>query len=447
MKVDIFHHKLPPRGSDVDATAEAATTGEFIDFLYSDPHPARAMDFDRLLSGLDEAVNNKKTILAKTDPSGRLTLYNYGQTNTWGIFECLARGLVLDVPNRQVIATPFPKFFNYGEITKNVLPTTTCRFEASEKVDGSLGIAYHFDDEWHIATRGSFQSTQAEWATKWFRLHVSPRLLDDYRGSTLLFEIIYPENRIVINYDYSGLVLLGAYHANGKEYVRSELKQLAVQADVGLVKICQFNAVADVVESATTLPGDKEGWVLRYETGYRMKIKGDEYCKLHRSLSMCTPVNVWAKMKNNEDLKDFEESLPEEFAEDIRNIKQALGHLLEERLETVKTAIDASQDLSPKDLGLLFSKTKKKKGTADDYIEIPHAGGEKTIVPGWSIPFVFNAKKEPEFRNGDIAEMIRNPPRSSKTAQRLREKVFDTFRPVNNTLKGYSPSGVTNRFS
>eukprot|EP00529_Nitzschia_sp_RCC80_P026006 CAMPEP_0113478154 /NCGR_PEP_ID=MMETSP0014_2-20120614/20594_1 /TAXON_ID=2857 /ORGANISM="Nitzschia sp." /LENGTH=353 /DNA_ID=CAMNT_0000371305 /DNA_START=10 /DNA_END=1067 /DNA_ORIENTATION=- /assembly_acc=CAM_ASM_000159 len=353
MKVDIFHRKLPPCGSDVDATAEA--TGEFMDFLYSDPHPAWAMDFDRLLNGLDDAVTNKKTILAKNDPTGRLTIYNYGPTNTWGIFECLARGLVLYVPNRQIIATPFPKFFNYGEITKK-LPTTE-NFEASEKMDGSLGIAFYFDDEWHVATRGSFQSVQAEWATEWFRLHVSPRLLDDYRDSTLLFEIIYPENQIVISYDYSGLVLLGAYHTTGKEYVRSELKQLAVQADVGLVKLYQFNSIADVVQSATTLPGDKEGWVLRYETGYRMKIKGDEYCKLHRSLSMCTPLNVWAKMKNIEDLKDFEDSLPEEFAEDVRNIKRALEHLLEERLKTVKIAIEASQDLSPKDLGLLFSKS------------------------------------------------------------------------------------------
>ena len=471
-----------------DAMLDKTTTvsynkEEFINFLYGDPHPARVMDFDVLLDGLKDAVTNKKTVVAKQDPvKSQLTIYNYVPGNkTWGIFECLARGLVLDVPNRQVVATPFPKFFNYGEIIPKKIPTLTQEnqqqqaFEVCEKMDGSLGIAFYYDEEWYVATRGSItQSPQSVWATKWFRSHVSPKLLDEgglgiddnyYLGSTLLFEIIYPENRIVINYgNFSGLVLLGAYHRNGKEYARSELQHFADQTDVRLVEqYDQFNSVSDVVKVAKTLPSNQEGWVLRlHGTGYRLKIKGEEYCMLHKSKSMCTPIGIWSKMKSNHDgsdeslmMKNFENSLPEEHVRDYRKIKSVLEHLLEERMETVKIAIEASKHLSLKEVGILFSKTKtNKKGTIDDTIEIPCAAdgtSSITIVPGWTRPFIISAKREPDFQHGDISQII-HPQSTSrgnnshKTAQRLRDKLFDTFRPVNNTLPGYIPSDVENRF-
>lgn len=426
---------------------------KFMDLLYSDPHPARTMDYDDLIAGLKRAVQ-KKTVLAKKDKSGKLTIYNY-IANTWGFFECLARGLVIDEENRRIVATPFPKFFNYGEMTR-VFPSGP--FQAAEKMDGSLGIAFCHEGTWQVATRGSFHSAQSEWATQWFQSNVSSKMisLQQHTSSTILVEIIYPENQIVIGYDFSALVLLGAYHANGHEYSRSELEALATLAEIRLAKLYQFDSVQDVVQSATSLTGDKEGWVLRFPSGYRMKIKGDQYCNLHRSISMCTPLHIWNMMKsNNEDMSKFVESMPEEFAADMGKILQTLEERMEECLEILEAAIQAASHLSPKELALLFPNSNKKSlkksnkhdGALVD-IGIPPLKAEDetvVIIPAWTLPFLFQSNKKKDFQNGAMITLIRDP-RGSTQIQKLREKVFDLFRPMNNSLSGYSPTGVANRF-
>ena len=45
---------------------------------------------------------------------------------------------------------------------------------------------------------------------------------------TYLFEIIYKANRIVVNYNFEGLVLIGAYELHsGKELLYIELLEIA----------------------------------------------------------------------------------------------------------------------------------------------------------------------------------------------------------------------------
>jgi len=71
-------------------------------------------------------------------------------------------------------------------------------FEVYEKLDGSLGILYWVDDEPRVATRGSFTGVQAQRGTAILRArygHVAFRT-----DVTYLFEILFPENRIVVDY-------------------------------------------------------------------------------------------------------------------------------------------------------------------------------------------------------------------------------------------------------
>jgi hypothetical protein len=113
---------------------------------------------------------------------------------------------------RRIVARPFAKFFNYGT-PQAVIPAEP--FVVTEKIDGSLGILYYLDGEPHIATRGSFTSEQAARARRCcasYEIEWTP-------GTTPLFEIVYPENRIVVDYgDRRELVLLAAIdHATGRD--------------------------------------------------------------------------------------------------------------------------------------------------------------------------------------------------------------------------------------
>lgn len=188
--------------------------------IYADEvHWAHTQTFDTLVDLLKIECNAgyvKKRIDPKTN---RYELYNYTprcitDNKGWTPARLVSRGLVLDPVEKKIVATPFPKFFNLGEAPlcdpKEFVSVTA-------KEDGSLGILWYDPilSQWRMHTRGSFDSTQAMWGEKWVQDHMDEIGGTLTRGSTYMFEIIYPENRIVISYNWTGLVLLGIVGHDG----------------------------------------------------------------------------------------------------------------------------------------------------------------------------------------------------------------------------------------
>jgi RNA ligase len=148
-----------------------------------------------------------------------LRILNYTEKaqfdQVWNEVTLTCRGLIYDANTGEIVARAFRKFFNYDH---KDTPTINLDDEVvvMDKMDGSLGILYRVPgtERFAVATRGSFDSDQARHATKllnekyaeWLDTNVAALHL-----VTPLFEIVYPENRIVC--DYSGmddLILLGA---------------------------------------------------------------------------------------------------------------------------------------------------------------------------------------------------------------------------------------------
>ena len=100
------------------------------------------------------------------------------------------RGLIVD-EDGAVIARPFPKFFNYEEHLEfdDLEDIPNEPFEVYEKMDGSLGIVFHYRGKWRVATRGSFHSDQADYAMENLLPKYDISNLD--KSKTYLFEIIY----------------------------------------------------------------------------------------------------------------------------------------------------------------------------------------------------------------------------------------------------------------
>ena len=111
-----------------------------------------------------------------------LRIYNYTSAAQfdphWGdgtIDYC--RGLIVDNED-SIVARPFKKFHNLN--TESIPETMETNLPVLEptitkKLDGSLGIYYAYDGFEGIATRGSFTSDQAKWATTWYNKHKAAR--------------------------------------------------------------------------------------------------------------------------------------------------------------------------------------------------------------------------------------------------------------------------------
>lgn len=244
-------------------------------------------------------------VTRKAHPELPLSIYTYTRAcqyaQHWNTATTRCRGLVADDGGR-IVALPFPKFFNVSEHAEGrpyAPPLPDEPFEVYDKVDGSLAVVFHYAGRWRAASKGSFTSTQATWAQRRLDAADTGGLTP---GVTYLAEILYPENRIVVNYgERRDLVLLGAFAADGTEIPPAEAA--AGWGPLGsVVRTWPVTGLAELIAltESDTLPGgrratgtDAEGFVLRFASGLRAKAKLPEYVRLHKVLTGVTERDIW----------------------------------------------------------------------------------------------------------------------------------------------------------
>lgn len=270
------------------------------------------MNYD--LAQLEDLVKHGYLRKAENDD---LVLFGYTDQTTferaWDTkYTRNARGLIFDKKNGRLVAKPFPKFFNLGEQPETqILNFPNEPYRCFEKADGSLGILYYYKGQWNVATRGSLASEQAIKAQE---------ILEKYNTGafsivcTYLVEIVYPENKIIVNYGgEEKLVMLAAYHTHTEKEVNlSAVRFQAEAAGMPVVKEYQYT-IDEMIALQKTLPKDEEGFVVVFESGLRVKIKGDEYCKIAKMISQMSYLSFWEAMEKGKVSRDYVKQLPEEF--------------------------------------------------------------------------------------------------------------------------------------
>ena len=255
-------------------------------------------------------------LIKQTHPTLPLTIWNYSQTTQyegkWDEVTLQCRGLVTDTDGN-VVARPFKKFFNMEEGKH----TPTSEFDVYEKMDGSLGILFMYRGEWIFASRGSFTSDQAI---------KGKELLDKYDldllspGYTYLFEIIYPENRIVCEYNYEDVVMLGCIEVTDGGEV--DIHDEYYTNNFNVVK--RYDGINDYSTLKGIIKDNQEGFVIRFSNGERMKIKGEEYLRLHKIMTEISTKSVWEVLSNGDNMEDLLKDVPDEFYTKIKEYENIL---------------------------------------------------------------------------------------------------------------------------
>lgn len=249
-----------------------------------------------------------------------LIIWNYTEKvqyeGLWDEVTLQCRGLITDI-NGSVVARPFRKFFNIEEGKH----TPTSEFDVYEKVDGSLIIAFWYDGGWIIASRGSFVSEQAAAASAIFFNELSHNFSI---GITYLFEFTADWNRIVVDYgEKPNLTLIGAIRTeDGTEATWDQLNRIAKGANCDVVK--RYDGIKDYSILKDTIKSNQEGFVIRFSNGDRMKIKGDEYVRLHKIMTNLRTVNVWEALSSGTDISTILQNVPDEYYKKISDYEQKL---------------------------------------------------------------------------------------------------------------------------
>lgn len=232
------------------------------------------------------------SICCEKHPTEDLFIYGYytdaitKRPHVWNSTTVHCRGLILD-SNGNVIEHPFPKFWTFKQylsqkmilLNENrVAAIPQGKFRITEKIDGTMTTLYWVKDTPYLATQRSFTNPRAIEATKILHSKYSHLFGNFDRNLTYIFEAIYPETKVLIDYgEQRDLYLIGII--DKKTGLPTPLK------DIGFPMCKDYTSAYGHINNFHDLENlnlpNQEGFVLYFKNGFMLKIKFPWYKEAH----------------------------------------------------------------------------------------------------------------------------------------------------------------------
>ena len=253
-------------------------------------------------TNIDTIVNTMKSLNVKCKFKDSLIIFNYERDADFSnpiVQE--SRGIIMDMGpisiykdvdfnNWKIVAFPFRKFGNFNESYADKITWETAQIQ--EKVDGSIIKLFWFNSKWNWATNSCISAEDATTPTGRSFMDVI-KSADNFKEinydilskhKTYIFELVSPENKVVIEYPVAHLYHIGT---------RSNLTGVEFNTDIGIQKPKVYDItdpnLNKVLEVANKLNGngicENEGFVVCDSDFNRVKIKNSQYLLLHHSLT------------------------------------------------------------------------------------------------------------------------------------------------------------------
>jgi hypothetical protein len=171
-------------------------------------------------------------------------------------------------------------------------------------------------------------------------------------------------NRIVVDYgDMEELILLAVIdNSDGYELdIHNENINLEgnrfkhIYKNLGFTLVKKYNGITDYSILGGMVSNDREGYVVKFKSGMRIKIKGEEYVRLHRILTNFSNKDIWQILRNGEDLAKYLDRVPDEFYDWVKG--------------TVKD-LQSSFDNIERDYLMIYNDMIKKYPVRKDFAEV-----------------------------------------------------------------------------
>lgn len=341
-------------------------------------------------------------VTTQKHPSLPLVIYNYTRLcqfeKMWNPATLTARGLILDTQGN-FVAKGLNKFFNYEELGDISMPEKFDHVYRQEKADGSFGIIFYYQNDWIIATRGSFQSEQAIKALDILKTRYNPTKW--MKDIIYLVEIIYPTNRIVINYaGEEKFIFLSSLDKDGNELNWSTTKSILLnnginESDLVKTELLTTLSIEDVKKFQLEDLPNMEGYVYRfYPSNDRFKSKFPTYIEKHKIVTNISNIDIWNLLKDGKDPLTLLDEIPDEIdnwlrseLKDLTTQYQALENKALDLFNTLNSKVDKKEfamqalKMDKNFRPILFRIFEKK-----DYSEIIWV----QIKPRWKTPWKSN---------------------------------------------------------
>ena len=182
------------------------------------------------------------------------------------------------------------KFWNVGQVAETQISVLEKKNIKSiyDKLDGSCVQFIELPNGKVVAkTKNSFDFYMVEMANTEYNNNPKIKNLVDWsikNDIQLIFEIVSPQNKIVINYPETKFIFLRSRRNDTGEFISFE------DLDYDLTGIAMpvreyFDSIHEMLDLKESQK-NKEGWIIEFEDGELSKVKTEDYFMLHNILTV-----------------------------------------------------------------------------------------------------------------------------------------------------------------
>lgn len=291
-------------------------------------------------------------------PTLPLSIYNYSDSclydRVWDNTTEQCRGLIVENSTGRVIARGPRKFYNYGQPEAVVYPMDTL-VNVTRKEDGSLGVVWKYKGHYGVATRGSFVSDQAIHATELLQTDEYMWLREGaywYNLESVIVEIVYPLNRIVLNYgERDELIPLGLV-TNGTGIIHTRDLRLLIKDAPAYRTVGRKITLAEAI--SLPVPDDEEGYVLdvlgadHRKVVDHLKLKGEKYLRDHKLISNLSERSIHGCLSDGSSIEEYISMMPDEWHDWCRDVAKSLADEYQNKLNDIEEVYKAIPETESK---------------------------------------------------------------------------------------------------
>ena len=321
----------------------------------------RYANFEKLF-GNSEQVNESLSETLEVDFQEKFDFDSFWDKYDGFYMEC--RSVVIDIYKNCLILTPFRKFRNLNECEENSIGNIRERIkkarcvEISNKLDGSMQSARWCDNQIIMAGSQALDLTNS-WRLEdgYHMLNENPkykRMLKDFPDDTFIFEYISLNDAHVVHYkkEQEGLYLIGRRSTiTGAESSYKEIQMIAKEYGILTTEIYN-TSFEDIVNNLDKKKSNEaEGFVLNID-GYKVKVKYDDYVRMHRLLSVLSAPNLVIRSIADGNFDDFLSKVPDVYRNRVFNISDKVFAYLNKRESIIQEYLNQAPKTNRKEFML-----------------------------------------------------------------------------------------------
>ena len=305
------------------------------------------------LEKLSEEVKNGYVTVHR-NPDKKIFNYTYSrlteQENHWNEITLRTRGLILDSNGRIIFNCP-SKFFNFQQnnFANDTYERIKDDFKIYEKLDGSaIWVVNDSEYGFVVSSKSSFTSEHAVWAKEIIEQKFKEKDSIFKEGICYCFELIHPENRIVVDYGEEKTLKLWGLKTQSGETIELEDNTI----DTSYFETPKFlgtNNDKSIIDNYINQK-NVEGVVLKGIGDDRIKIKSQTYLELHRIKTDCTPNRILELLMSGKRVSDYD--FPDEFLKEVQSYEDIYLKKYQQIYNQIESAEKVLHNLSDKEIGL-----------------------------------------------------------------------------------------------